>query len=126
MKISPFKKSEIDTVYKQNHLERMKDATNKLIKFLNKSNIEFHPMDGEFDNVVLKSADKELKIAHHCFYRFSGITYIHRHIGEHNTELIEVTDDMYMNSYMKSIISRYFNLEEDKKIKLKVAEKVNE
>lgn len=125
-KIKPFQKTETQTTYKQNHIQKMSVPVNKLISFLKKNGVEFFPIDGEFENVVLKSQDKELKIAHHCFYRFSGITYIHRHIGEHQTELIEVTDDMYMNSYMKSIISRFFNLEDDKKVKIKQTETVNE
>jgi len=89
----------------QPYIDKLKPSLNKLLLSLQKQGIEFVENDGN-ENVILKTKDKELKIWFHCFYRVSGIACIHREVGESFVEMIDMDDDMYMNSYMKAIVER--------------------
>jgi hypothetical protein len=93
---------------KQEQIEKMKPYANKLVSHFQKNGIEFSPTDGEFENVIFTSKDKEVKISHHSFYRFSGIASIHKDIGGTQIEVIEVTNEMFMNNYMKPIVEILF------------------
>ncbi len=91
---------------KQHFIDKMKPHVNKLIASLSKEGIVFidHDEDPNLENVSFKQGDKELKIAHSCFYRHSGIALVYK-----ENETISLTDDMYINTYMKSLILLYFN-----------------
>lgn len=95
---------------KELHIAKFKIHLDKLISYLQNKGIEFTANNG-FENVIFRNKDKELKICHHCFYRFSGIACIYKDGQEKNSiEAVEVTDDMFMNSYMRSIIEHNFNV----------------
>ena len=94
---------------KEKHKAKMKPYADKLISYLKSKGIAFAPDDGKLDNVILTSKDKTVKISHHSFYRYSGIACTYKEGKEKNTlEAVEVTDDMYMNSFMKKIIEMRF------------------
>lgn len=93
---------------KQEHIAKMKPSADKLVSLFEKKGISFSPTDGEFENVVFTSKDKTIKISHHSFYRFSGIACIYKEKGENYIEAIDVTNDMFMNNFMKPIIERLF------------------
>lgn len=91
---------------KEAQIERMKPSVNKLLAHLKNKGIEFSHVDTEsgFENVIFSTAKKTLKMSHHSFYRYSGIAVICRDKGENLSETVDVTDDMYMNIFMKPII----------------------
>jgi hypothetical protein len=88
----------------------MQPAVKKLLAYLKSKEIEFTPTDGKFNNVIFTSKDKEIKISHHSFYRFSGIACVYKEKGDHLIEAIEVTDEMFINNFMTPIIKLHFNL----------------
>lgn len=104
----------IERFDEQAHIAKMKPHTDKLLSYLKKKGIAFTSDDGE-GNIIFRGVDKELKIAKHCFYRFSGIACIHREVGESSVEMIEVDDDMFMNSYMKAVIDHNFDSSKNSK-----------
>ncbi len=93
---------------KESHRSMMKPSAGKLISYFATKGVQFSPMDGEFENVVFSKADKVLKISHHSFYKYSGISCIYKEIKEHMIEPILVTPDMYMEKFMKPIIEAKF------------------
>lgn len=100
---------------KLTHINKMKPAVDKLLNHLNSKGIEFFPIDEnpKLENVILKNKDKEVKISHHSFYRYSGISCVYKERTEDNNkkfEIIEVTDDMYMQNFMKPIIYTLFDI----------------
>jgi len=96
------------TFNKESHIKEMTPYVEKLVESLSKQGITFSPTDEHLENVIFKNDKKEIKIAHHCFYRFSGMCKIKKD-GEKNTIiLIDVTDDMFINQYMKSMIEFLF------------------
>lgn len=98
-----------DNFDKLKHIEKMRPYTDRLLNYLKSKNIEFIETDGDMENVVLRHKDRQLKIAHKCFYRFSGICCIHRDGKEKNSiEIVDIDDDVFMNSYMRSIIDYNF------------------
>ncbi len=92
---------------KSAHIEKMKPHTDKLLNYLVKKGIEFTANDG-LENVIFTSKAKKVTISHTVFYRFSGIAAIHKDKGDHEIEVVEVDDNMFMNSYMKSILDYNF------------------
>ena len=93
------------------HINRMKPAVDKLLSQLNSKGIEFFPIDEnpKLENIILKTKDKEIKISHHSFYRYSGISCVYKEKGDDKNkkfEIIEVTDEMYLQNFMKPIIDR--------------------
>ena len=100
------------TFDKAAQIKRMQPSVTKLLTYLKNKDIEFSPMDGEFENIVLTSKDREVKISHHSFYRYSGISVYCRDKGENQnqSETVEVTDEMYMNNIMKPIIEIFFKV----------------
>lgn len=94
---------------KEQHKAKMKPFVDKLVSYFQNKGINFSPTDGEMENVVFASKDKEVKISHHSFYRYSGIACIYKDGKEKNTtEAIEVTDEMFMNNFMKPIVELRF------------------
>ena len=94
---------------KEEHVVKMQPAAKKLIAVLEKKGISFNHIEGEFENVSFSKGDKELKMSHHSFYRFSGISVLCYGNEDTNTsKTVEVTDDMYMNIFMKPIIENHF------------------
>lgn len=95
---------------KENHKKRMGIVVSSLVSHFASKGINFTPDDG-LENVIFKSKDKEVKISHHSFYRYSGIACVSKEGKEKNTvEHVPVTDEMWMNSYVKPIIELHFNL----------------
>jgi len=85
---------------KQEHIKKMTPHVKKLVVYLNSIGISFSATDGELENVVLTRNDgKVIKIAYHCFYRFSGMCKIRKDIGKNLMTLVDVTDDMFINQY---------------------------
>jgi hypothetical protein len=92
-------------------IKKMQPYVDKLVDFLITKDISFEHMDGHLENIVLTKGDKVSKIAHHCFYRFSGLCVIGKEVSKGKKSeliLIEVDDDMYINTYMRSLILRIF------------------
>lgn len=87
----------------------MKPFVDKLVSHFQSKGINFCPTDGKMENVVFSSKDKVVRISHHSFYRYSGIACIYRDGNEKNTiEAIDVTDEMFMNNFMKPIVELMF------------------
>lgn len=83
----------------------------KLVEYLNSKGISFVSTDGDLENVIFKSDIKEVKISHRCFYRFSGMCKIRKDVGDKKKNTIifvDVTDDMFINQYMKALIEFLF------------------
>ena len=92
---------------KEEHQRAMKPAVDKLASHFKSKGVEFSPTDGDFENVVFSSKDKTTKISHHSFYRYSGIACVYKEKGENQIEAIEVTDEMFLNNFMKPIIEMF-------------------
>lgn len=92
---------------KQAHIEKMKPSVAKLVSQLKSKGIEFSPEDETgFENVTFTTTQKSVKMSKHSFYRFSGIAVFTKDKGEgtNQSEVIPVTDEMYMQMFMKPII----------------------
>ncbi len=97
---------------KNKHIERVMPAAKKLISYYNKKDVKFSFDDGE-NNVSFSVGEKSIKISHHSFFRFSGIACVYKvkemQDGQKKLQaIIDVTDDMYMENYMKPIIEILF------------------
>ncbi len=94
---------------------RMKPHVDKLVNWLRDNyQITFEPTDGQLENVIFRNEDKVLKIAHTCFYRFSGLCKIRKvkpNTKQNEYEFAEVSDDDFINSYMKSVILEALKIE---------------
>lgn len=99
---------------KEEHIKRMKPHTDKIVAQLkSKLGVTFQPTDENAENVIFTSKDKVIKVSHHSFYRYSGICFIYKDGVEKNQiETIEVTDEMFMNNFMKPIIELHFKSKE--------------
>ncbi len=93
---------------KQNQINKIKPAVDKLISYLQTKGIECSLVDGDLENAIFTKNNVTLKIGHHCLYRYSGIACIYSHKGENFIEAVEVTDQMYMDVFMKPHIENYF------------------
>lgn len=91
------------------YMEKMKPAVDKLIGYLNSKGVTVK-RDPEFQNMILTSSTKEIKISHHSFYRFSGIAVTYNKVGENTFAISEITDEAFINNYMKPIIEMHFEL----------------
>lgn len=95
--------------WEKDHIKKMTPYVNKLIIYLEKIGISF---EREEHNVILTKGDDTLRIANHCFYRFSGLCISLKSVKKGKNiveEFVEVTEDMYINIYQKSIIEQHFN-----------------
>jgi hypothetical protein len=92
---------------KDKHIAKMQPSVTKLVAQLKSKGIEFSPVDesGQ-ENVTFKTSEKTINMSKHSFYRFSGISVITKDNGKDNnqSEVIPVTDEMYMQMFMKPII----------------------
>ena len=95
---------------KQEHITKVKPHTDKLISYMQKNGVEFTPTDGELENVIFKSKDKEVKISHHSFYGFSRMGAVRKDIGESQFDFVPVTDEMFIGGVMKSILETHFSV----------------
>lgn len=97
---------------KEAHIARMKPCVDKLLTHLKNKGISFSPSDEEgSENVTFTSKEKTIKMSKHSFYRFSGICCVTKDGNGVNTiEYIEVTDEMYMNTFMKPIVEALFKI----------------
>ncbi len=93
---------------KQQHIAKFKNIEEKLVSSFKKSGINFQPNDGDLENVIFSKGDKEFKISHHSFYRYSGICSLYKEGDDKKLEVIYVTEEMYMNTFIKPIIENYF------------------
>lgn len=89
------------------HQLKQKPQVDKLLAQLSAKGISFSK-DPDHDNVILSSADKVVKISSHSFYRYSGIACIYREKNENQIETVTVTDEMYLQMFMKPIIENFF------------------
>lgn len=92
------------------HILKVKPAADRLIARLNQEGINFTPGSGGYSNVTFTDGQKTMQMSEHSFYRFSGISVIvqDKKDAKNETECVEVTDDMYMNIFMKPIIENFF------------------
>ena len=97
---------------KEAQIAKMKPSVTKLLAHLQKNGIEFSHVDTEsgLENVMFMTDKKTMKMSHHSFYRYSGIAVICIDKGDNFSETKEVTDDMYMNIFMKPIIEKQFDI----------------
>lgn len=91
------------------HIKKFDRSVEKLMSVLSKNGITFLPTDGEMPNVIFTRGEEVMKISHHCFYRFSGLACVYIH-HETSVDILEVTDDMWINQYMKPCIELNFGL----------------
>lgn len=83
----------------QEYQTKMRRYTDKML--LSFKDITFHPTDDQFQNIILSNGDKQLKISHHSFYGYSRIARKDIDDGERFLKSIEVTDEMFVNNYLK-------------------------
>ena len=95
---------------KQKKIESMKPYVDKLIVYLQANGIDFYCNDSKNENIVLVRDDKVKKISHHYFYRFSGLSSFFNQKDDKTYEWMKISDDIYINTYMRSIIDIIFNL----------------
>lgn len=95
---------------KEETIATYKVSEDKLIKYLSKKGVKFLPVDGVLPNVVFQTPTKTIKIAHHCFYRYSGLAYLQKEVGESSVEMIEVTNELFMDGIMKPVIERLLEI----------------
>ncbi len=90
---------------KEKHKQKMQSAVDKLVLHFKNQGVNFYPVDGSHENVIFISKNKEVRISHHSFYRYSGIACVYKEGKEKNSiETVEVTDEMFLNNFMKPII----------------------
>lgn len=98
---------------KNKQKEKMEPIIGKLVSELKNKGVGFKDSDGVLENVVFSYKGKELKIAHQLFYRYSGISCIQKEKDKRTIELVLITDEMFLNSYIKPIIENYFKINND-------------
>lgn len=82
----------------------MKKHIDKML--LSFSHLNFETTDGEFENVIFSKNDIKVKIAHHYIYGYSRISRKDVDEGERTLKSIPVTDEMYINDYVKPNIEK--------------------
>lgn len=60
------------------------------------------------DNIVFVKEDKKLSISCIFMFRQSGIKSVHREKGENMVEMVDVTDEMFYENYVKATINLFF------------------
>jgi hypothetical protein len=94
------------------HIRKCQPYVKKLVDDLSKDNITFEPDNG-CGNVVFTKDEKTCVIAHHCFYRFSGLCRKYKVIsvgkkGVMTVEEIPISLEEFITSYMKACILKTF------------------
>ncbi len=87
---------------------RLQPHIKKLIAHYQSKGVLFNSLDGVLKNVVFYNTEKSVSISHEIFFRFSGICCTHRDKGQNEVEVIPLTDDAFMNVYMKAILDMHF------------------
>lgn len=94
------------------HIEMMKPHAEKLQKSLAKDGYSFENVGDEPRIAIIKGGRTHI-MAHHNFYRFSGMARAMRQVGLKDGKAIHdyvrITDDMYMNEHIKSLILHIFS-----------------
>jgi len=93
---------------KNEKIEKMKIASNRVVSHFKSKNIKFSPIDDNLENVIFYNDKKTYKIAHQLFYRFSGISAITKE-ANNKIEIINITDEMFYNNIIIPIIENYFS-----------------
>jgi hypothetical protein len=84
---------------------KFKPYFDKLITYTKKNGID--TIFGEW-NVTFTKEGKGLSISYNYLYRQSGISKVHKELTESMIELVDVTDEMFYNNYIKTIIDLNF------------------
>lgn len=92
---------------KDSHILRRKYGPylEKINDYCRKSKID---VDFSGQNVTFFKEGKRLAISYVYLWRQSGLCRVHREKGEHLIELVDVTDEMFYENYVKPIINLYF------------------
>ncbi|HRW21950.1 MAG TPA: hypothetical protein P5509_08255 [Bacteroidales bacterium] len=97
--------------WEEKHIKQMWPHAKKMVDKLQQHGINFQPKDGHLDNVIFKHENKEMKIAYHCFYRFSGPCVIGKEMNKGKQKILEfvpLTDELFYSSYWYSYIMYHF------------------
>lgn len=99
----------------EEHKQKMSTLVGKFIDKLNGRGISVN-LNAEKDNVEVSFEDRTARISQHSFYRYSGIACICRDKeGENNqSEAIDVTDEMYLNSIISPVIDLLLDIKKKK------------
>jgi hypothetical protein len=90
----------------EDHKKRMIKYVPALLEDLKVFNIKQLEDNGE--NVVFCDDINTITISYHVFYRYSGIAKLTKSYGKNEFEWTDVTDEMFMSSYMGSLIKNIF------------------
>ncbi len=85
--------------------EKFKPFVDKLVAYLKKKRIE--TIFGE-ENISFTRDGIVFVISYWCFYRQSGLACVYKEKGESSIEIIEVTDSMFIENYMKPCVELAF------------------
>lgn len=90
------------------HIEKMQPSVTKFVTYFKNKGVEFDPNGNDgYDNVIFKSKDKEIRMSKHSFYRYTGIAYMYKDTKDNSVETIEVTDEMWLNIFIKPILELF-------------------
>jgi hypothetical protein len=67
-----------------------------------------HRQEDSGDNVVFIKGEHRISFAKHIFYRYSGICKITRDVGKSGVEWVDVTNEMYMVTFVSNLIKKCF------------------
>lgn len=84
---------------------RFKPFVDKLINGLRNKHIIIEFGD---ENISFSRDGKQLRISYWCFYRQSGIVCLYKNISEREVEIIDITDSMFIEGYMKPSVELFF------------------
>ncbi len=84
---------------------KFKPFVDKLINYLKKKNIT---VSFNEENISFNRDGVEFLVAYWCFYRQSGLATVYKEKGESGIEIIEVTDSMFIENYMKPCVELAF------------------
>jgi hypothetical protein len=94
----------------EGHIKMMEPHAKKLMNSLKSDGYSFE--NNGVDRITITKGSKSHTMANHCFYRFSGMAKAMRQVGLKDGkpvhDYVKITDDMYMNEHMKSIILHIF------------------
>ena len=95
---------------------KMKKPVEKLLAQLSKKDIHFMAYRSDelptkpFKNVIFVKADKMLEMSEHSFYGYSRMCLFTKDhpTKENQTIKVDVTDDMYMQMFIRVIVENHF------------------
>jgi hypothetical protein len=94
---------------KVEHKKKMQPVVSKLLVYLASKGVNV-TLDNESENFILTSKEKEMKISHWSFYRYSGIAVTYVEVKENVFDIKPISDENYINNYMKPIIEMHFDI----------------